>query len=92
MYNRRQGPDSLWRGRSVEQAAPFAPPLSGRYRLNVIAFGPSIEFNVNGRLLLARMNLPRRRGRVGLFAEEGRASFSNVSVQPLHAPACHWDW
>lgn len=92
VYNRRRGPDSLWRGRSVEQAVHVSPSVDGRYSLYVIAFGPSIEFNVNGRLVLARMNLPRRRGRLGLFLEDGRACFSNVSLRPIQKPRCNRDF
>lgn len=91
-YNRRRGPDSLWRGRAVSQAWHLPPAPDGRYRLRLIAFGPSVEFNVNGKLVLAFCSLPRRTGRLGLFLEDGQAAFRNVSVQPLKAPACNWDW
>ena len=92
VYNRRRGPDSLWRGRSVEQTCHVAPVADRKYRLRVIVFGPSIEFNINGRLVLARMNLPRRNGRAGLFIEDGEAVFSDISIQPLSAPKCNWEF
>jgi beta-fructofuranosidase len=91
IHNRRHGPQSLWRGRSVLQSHHLPPAPDGKYSLSLIAYGPSIEFNVNGRLALAAMSLPRRAGRLGLFAEDGGAQFSNVSVQPLRAPTCNWE-
>jgi beta-fructofuranosidase len=92
VYNHRRGPDSLWRGRSVLQEHHCAPANDGKYQLKVVVFGPSIEFNVNGRLVLATMSLPRRYGSIGLFCEDGSASFSNVIVQPLKSPRCNWDF
>lgn len=92
IYNRRLGPDSLWRGRSVVQQHHLVPAQAGRYVLYIIAFGPSLEFNVNGRLVLATMSLPRRAGHIGLFAEDGQAKFSNISIQPLHPPTCNWEF
>jgi len=91
VYNRRNGPDSLWRGRSVEQTFHFTPSPDGRYRLRLIAFGPNIEFNVNGRLLLSQLSMPRRQGRLGVFLEDGKARFSNISVAPLQNPKTNWN-
>lgn len=91
VYNRRNGPDSLWRGRSVEQSYHFAPSPDGRYRLRLIAFGPNLEFNVNGRILLSQLTMPRRRGRIGLCIEDGKGTFRDISVTPLRAPQTNWD-
>lgn len=61
IYNRKNGPESLWRGRTVLQTFHFTPSADGRYALRLIAFGPNIEFNVNGRLAISELTLPRRR-------------------------------
>ena len=90
VYNRRRGPESLWRGRSVEQAHHFAPSPDGRYVLRLIAFGPNLEFNVNGRLVLSHLTMPRSRGRVGFVIEDGRGTFSNITIAPLRAPNTNW--
>jgi beta-fructofuranosidase len=91
IYNRRNGPESLWRGRSVEQAYHFTPSPDGRYHLRLIAFGPNIEFNVNGRLVLSQLSMPRRNGRLGVFLEDGKGEFRNISVTPLKSPKTNWD-
>ncbi|MDA0841815.1 MAG: hypothetical protein O3B01_01765 [Planctomycetota bacterium] len=91
VYNRRNGPESLWRGRSVEQTFHFIPSPDGRYQMRLIAFGPNIEFNVNGRLLLSQLSMPRRQGRLGVFLEDGRGRFSNLSVVPLQTPKTNWN-
>ena len=64
IHNRNQGPESLWRGRSVVQRYHFTPSAAGRYDLRIIAYGPNIEFNVDGRLAISELSLPRRRGRL----------------------------
>jgi hypothetical protein len=92
VYTRRRGPDSLWRGRSVEQEFHLPPAADGRYVLRAVVFGPSIEVNVNGRLTLAHCSMPQRRGRVGLFLEDGGATFRNVSIQPLRPPTCDFQF
>jgi hypothetical protein len=91
VHNRPNGPESLKRGRSVEQAYHLPPAADGRYALTAVAYGPSIELNVNRRLVLDRFTMPRRRGSVGLFVEDGAAAVSHITVQPLTSPACHWD-
>ena len=90
IYNRRNGPESLWRGRSVEQAYHFPPTPDGRYHMRLIAFGPNIEFNVNGRLVLSQLSMPRRSGRLGVFFEDGGGRFGNISVTPLQSPKTNW--
>ena len=90
VYNRRAGPESLWRGRSVSQDYHFTPSADGSYLLRLIAFGPNLEFNVNGRLVLSQLTMPQRRGRVGVFVEDGRAAFSGISIVPLRAPQTNW--
>ena len=85
-------PGTIGRGRTVTQSYHVPPAADGRYRLRVIAFGPSIEFSVNGRICLANCVMPRRKGRLGLLVEDGRAVFSNVRIQPLKPPACPWGW
>lgn len=92
VHNEVRGPQSLWRGRTVKQTHHFTPDPDGRYTLRVVAFGPSLELSINGRLVLATMSMPRRRGRLGLFLEDGRGQFSNVTVQTLKAPNCHWEY
>jgi hypothetical protein len=91
VYNRRNGPESLWRGRSVSQSYHFTPSADGRYRLRLIAFGPNIEFNVNGRLALSQLTMPRRSGRLGVFLEDGSGTFSDISVTPLRPPTTNWN-
>jgi len=90
IYNRKEGPDSMWRGRSVVQPFHFTPTADGKYRMRVIAFGPSIEFNLNDRLCLSHLTMPRRSGKVGVFLEDGRATFSNIRITPIHKPRTHW--
>jgi beta-fructofuranosidase len=92
IYNRRNGPDSMWRGRSVVQRYHFIPSADGRYTLRLIAFGPNIEFNVNRRLAISELSLPRRRGRLGVFVEDGKGAYSNIKVTPLREPRTRWDW
>jgi len=91
IYNRRNGPESLWRGRSVEQSHHFTPSPDGKYSFRLIAFGPNIELNVNGRLAISQLTMPRRSGKLGVFVEDGAGAFSNISVTPLQAPRTHWD-
>jgi beta-fructofuranosidase len=89
-YNRRHGPESLWRGRKVLQNYHFTPSPQGTYRLRLIAWGPNVEFNVNGRLVLSELSLPTRHGQLGLFVEDGRAIFSNLLIRPLRPPTSNW--
>lgn len=91
VYNRINGPESLYRGRAVEQRFHIAPEADGRYHLRLIAFGPNIEFNVNGRLVLSQLRLPRREGHAGVFLEDGKAEFRNITITPLHEPRTNWD-
>jgi beta-fructofuranosidase len=90
IHNRNHGPQSLWRGRSVLQQYHLPPDPTGRYQLRLIAYGPNVELNVNGRLALSHLTLPRRSGRVGLIIEDGRATFSSVRLTALHAPTTQW--
>ena len=92
IYNRRNGPESLWRGRTLVQRFHFTPSADGRYRFRLIAFGPNIEFNVNGRLAISELSMPRRSGRLGVFIEDGKGTFSNIAVVPLREPRTYWDW
>jgi hypothetical protein len=91
IHNPRRGPESLWRGRSVLQTFHLPPAPDGRYALRLIAFGPSVEVNVNGRLVLHHLTLPRRRGRLGVFVEDGGGRFRNVATRPLQPPTCNWE-
>lgn len=90
ILNPRYGPGAYWRGRSVEQSFHFTPSADGRYTLRLIAYGPNIELNVNGRLVLSHLTMPQRRGRVGLVLEDGRGVFSNVRITKLKAPTTNW--
>jgi hypothetical protein len=90
-YNRRNGPDSLHRGRSVLQTYHLPPSTDGTYRLRLIAYGPNLEFNVNGRLSLATLSMPERSGRLGIFIEDGTAVFSSIRAARLRPPATNWD-
>jgi hypothetical protein len=90
-YNRRNGPESLHRGRAVVQSYHLKPALDGVYRLRLIAYGPNLEFNVNGRIVLAILSMKERTGRLGLFVEDGRATFGNVRLAPLRPPTTTWD-
>jgi hypothetical protein len=90
-YNRRNGPESLHRGRAVVQSYHLQPAADGRYRLRLIAYGPNLEFNVNGRIVLAILSMKERTGRLGLFVEDGRATFGDVRLAPLRAPTTTWD-
>ena len=91
IHNRRNGPESLWRGRSVKQSYHFSASEDGKYNLRLIAFGPNIELNVNGRLVISELTLPRRQGRIGVFVEDGGASFTNMSITPIQEPKTHWE-
>jgi len=91
VYNRRRGPDSLWRGRSVVQRFHFTPSADGRYVLRLIAFGPNIEFNVNHRLAISELSLPRRGGRLGVFVEDGGGVFSGLKAVRLREPRTNWE-
>lgn len=91
-FNHPRGLQSLWRGRETLQTHYLAPSPGGTYLLRVIAYGPSLEVNVNHQLVLATMSMPRRGGRVGLFLEDGAGTFSNITLQPLRAPECNWEY
>jgi hypothetical protein len=90
-YNRRNGPDSLWRGRSVLQSYHMRVPGDGSYHLRLIAYGPNLEFNVNGRLVLAMLSLKERSGLAGVFIEDGAGAFTGLTRAVLKAPATNWD-
>jgi sucrose-6-phosphate hydrolase SacC (GH32 family) len=92
VHNRNEGPQSLWRGRSVVQSFHLRRSDADRFSLRLIAFGPNIELNVNGRLVISELSLPRRGGRVGLLVEDGAATWSNISLRRLRAPRTNWDW
>lgn len=89
IHNRPFGPESLKRGRTVLTSFHL-PPCDGKYMMRLIAFGPSLEFNVNGRLVIHHFTLPRRKGRCGVFVEDGSAVFKNLSIRPIQAPKCNW--
>lgn len=89
--NENNGPGSLGRGRDELQKYHLPPSVDGKYKLRLIAYGPNIEFNINGRLALSFLTLPRRRGRVGLLLEDGRAIFRNVRITPLKEPRTNWE-
>lgn len=92
IHNRPRGPESLARGRSVEQEHHLAPSPDGRYEIYAVVFGPSVEFNVNGKLTLAHCSMQRRAGHVGFFLHEGAARISCVSIQPLKQPSCEFQF
>lgn len=92
VYNRSQGPDSLWRGRSIVQRYHFTPSDRGFYRLRLIAFGPNIEFNIDGRLAISELSMPLRRGRLGVFVEDGCGTYSAVIIKSLRCPRTNWNW
>lgn len=91
IHNRNDGPESLWRGRSVCQSFHFTPAADGKYRLRLIAFGPNIELNVNGRLVLSELTMARRDGRLGVFVEDGSAKFTNIRITPIKEPTTKWN-
>lgn len=91
IYNRPNGHESLWRGRSVEQSYHFRPSDDGQYAFRLIAFGPNIEFNVNGQLVISQLSMPQRSGRIGVFIEDGQGAFSDISITPLQEPRTNWD-
>lgn len=90
-YNRTQGPLSMRRGRDVMQTFHLPGSDTGRYEMRLIAYGPNIEFNVNKRLVISQLSMPRRNGRAGVFVEDGRATFKDMTIATLQAPRTHWD-
>lgn len=92
IYNRKAGPDSMWRGRTVEEKFHITPSADGKYHLRVIAWGPNIEVNINHRLTNSWLTMPRRAGRFGVFLEDGKATFKNVKITPLKTPQTNWDY
>lgn len=54
--------------------------------LKVIVWGPYIEVSVNDKVLLASFTMSRRAGQIGLFIEDGKATFEKVSLMPLQPP------
>ncbi len=90
IHNPLHGPGSYWRGRSVIQSFHMTPQSHDTYHLRLIAYGPNIEFNVNHRLALADLTLPRRAGRVGLLVEDGCAMLRDIAITPLREPQTNW--
>lgn len=90
IHNRNDGPDSMWRGREVVQSFHLPRDDAGRYVLRLIAFGPNIEFNVNHRLVISQLSMPRRSGRAGVFVEDGEVRFDSLTVVALKPPQTNW--
>lgn len=90
IYNRKEGPQSMWRGRTVEERFHFTPSPDGKYHIRVIAWGPNIEVNINHRLTNNWLTMPRRAGRFGIFLEDGKATFKNMTINKLKPPTCNW--
>lgn len=90
IYNRPYGPESLVRSREVLQSFHMPATSNRRYKMRAIAFGPSIEFNVNGRLVLQFFTMPDRSGKAGVFIESGKARFKDITIQPIREPICNY--
>lgn len=90
LHNRPYGPESLVRSREVLQSFHMQVPGDRRYKMRAIAFGPSIEFNVNGRLVLQFFTMPERNGKAGVFIESGKARFKDITIQPIREPVCNY--
>lgn len=75
------------RGRGRQLVQQFHHAYSGTWhQLRVVARGPLIEAAIDGRVVLSALTMRRRRGRVGVFVEDGRAVFRNPRLQRLEAP------
>lgn len=92
IHSRPRGPHSLGRGQSILQSYGMKESGTTTFQLRLIAFGPNIELNVNGRLVLSHLTLPSRSGYTGLFIEDGAARFSNIQITRLHEPRTQWCW
>ncbi|MBI2194478.1 MAG: hypothetical protein HYU36_21075 [Planctomycetes bacterium] len=90
LHNLERGPNALWRGRHLVQATHLGVKPGRRYRVRAVAYGPYIEVSVNDRVRLSALTMSRRGGRAGIFLEDGAARVHDVTVQPLHAPACYF--
>jgi beta-fructofuranosidase len=62
----------------------FTP--GGEFRLRLSAHGPYLEVSINGVVRLSAVRMDQRAGRIGLFVEDGRASFGNLRMRELRAP------
>lgn len=56
------------------------------FDLRVVAYGPYVEVSVDDRVLLSQLTMSRRAGVIGLFVEDGEATFESIRVQELTAP------
>ncbi len=90
ILNRPYGPESLTRSRTVLQSFHMHVCEDGCYKMRAVAFGPSVEFNLNGRLVLQFFTMPDRSGKAGVFIESGKAIFKDISIQPIREPVCNY--
>jgi beta-fructofuranosidase len=75
------------RGRGRQAVQTFHHQFgAGPHRLRVVAHGPLVEASVDGRVVLSFLTMRRRRGRWGVFVEDGAAVFRRPRLQPLHPP------
>ncbi|MBI4024501.1 MAG: hypothetical protein HY360_05935 [Verrucomicrobia bacterium] len=78
--------NAIGRGHKTLQENYCAFTPGKAFDLQVIAWGPYIEISVNQRVALAMLTMSRRDGHMGLFVEDGRASFENVRLTTLRTP------
>lgn len=84
------GEESLVRSRTVLQSVPLPRGMEDGGTFRAIAFGPSIEFNLNGRLLMQYFTMPERGGHAGIFAEDGAVTISGGTLCRLRPPVCNY--
>jgi len=74
-----------WYGREVVQDAPLDPP-AGPIPLRLLAVGGEVEVSLAGRVVLATVLPGSPRGRVGLFAADGRVALTDARLTPMRPP------
>jgi beta-fructofuranosidase len=77
-----------WRGRRVVQEWHTSDRWGTSPVLQVVAYGPYVEVSVNGRVMISTVTMRQARGRVGVFAEDGKVGVRGLEIQALKAPAC----
>jgi beta-fructofuranosidase len=78
--------NAIGRGHSTLQHChcPLAP--GSRASVRLVAWGPYVEASVNGRVWISSFTMTRRTGNLGLFVEDGSATFDRIHLTRLTPP------
>lgn len=79
--------NAIGRGFECLQTRHVAFDTGKPFRIRVSACGPYIEVSIDGSVRLAMFNMHKRDGGVGFFLEDGSATFEDVRIRRLEAPA-----